>query len=183
MRGGRPPRARRDPRPAPAASALPARAVPALRPPQRPGGRRSGGRARGHPTCTQRLTEATDSPRGATAASPHVSDGAARRAGTFLWRPSPPRGANRHRRRRHRRAYRGREGGRERLTVLAPFTEQTTTLEGTAFPDPPARSATAHARAGPAPRARGRARRARRDREFFQPLPGDWEAGLLTNRL
>ena len=83
------PGARRDPLTAPATSALPARAVPSLRPPQRPGGRNPGGRARGHRTYTQRLTEATSSRRGAPAASPNVSDGAARRASTFLWRPSP----------------------------------------------------------------------------------------------
>lgn len=73
----------------------------------------------------------------------------------------PPSGANR-----RRRTYRAREGGRDRLAVRTPFTEQTTTLEATASPHPPARFASAHARADPAPRARGPARRARREREF-----------------
>ncbi|XP_072638545.1 uncharacterized protein [Canis lupus baileyi] len=86
-------------------------------------------------------------------------------------RPSPG-GANRHRhRRRRRRTYRGR-GGRERPTVPAPFTGQTTALEGTASPHPPALSASAHARAGSAPWARGPARGARWEPEFSSPFVG-----------
>ncbi|XP_048955226.1 atherin-like [Canis lupus dingo] len=55
---------------APGGSALPARPFPPLRPPHPPGGRNPGGRARGHRAHTDRLPEATSSPRGATAASP-----------------------------------------------------------------------------------------------------------------
>lgn len=83
-------------------------------------------------------------------------------------KPSPSGVPNRCRR---RRTYRGRESGREHLTALTPFRERTTTLEGTALPHPPARPATAHARAGPAPRARGRARGARWERESSRRCP------------
>lgn len=117
------------------------------------------------PTASRRRPIA---PEGRRPRARNVSVGPARSASTLSGSRPPPGGANRHR----RRTYRGWEGGRERLTVLTPFKKQTTALEGTASPHPPARSASAHARAGPAPRARGRARGARWEREFSSRFPG-----------
>lgn len=110
--------------------------------------------ARGRRTQTDRLTEPTNSPRKATAASPQrFRRGAGLSRSPRRGRP-PPRSA----RRRRRRTYRGRESGRGRLTALTRLREQTLTPAGTGSLQPPARSVAAHARAVTAPgRAGGRA--------------------------
>uniref|UniRef100_M3Z4P6 Uncharacterized protein n=1 Tax=Mustela putorius furo TaxID=9669 RepID=M3Z4P6_MUSPF len=73
-------------------------------------------------------------PEGRRPRARNVSDGAPRRASTLPRMPPPPAGGIHHR----CRSYPGREGGRERLSVLTLLTEQTTALEGAASPHPPA---------------------------------------------
>ena len=86
--------------------------------------------------------------------------------------------------RRRRRAYRGRESGREHLTALTLFRERTSTLEGTASPHPPVRPATAHARAGPAPPTGARAgARGTLGAGVFPPLPAGTRGALTCRHL
>lgn len=127
------------------------------------------------PTASRRRPIA---PEGRRPRARNVSVGPARSASTLSGSRPPPGGANRHR----RRTYRGWEGGRERLTVLTPFKEQTTALEGTASPHPPARSASAHARAGPAPPGARAGARGTLGAGVFQPFPGGTEQQVLTDR-
>lgn len=88
LRGGRPQGPAR-PLTAPSGSALPARPVPSLRPPHRPGGRNPSGRARGQRAYTDRLAEATNSPRGATAASSKCLSRTRQKRQHPFWKPSP----------------------------------------------------------------------------------------------
>lgn len=127
-------------------SPLPARRAPSLPPPHPPGGPAG---TELTPTASRRRPTP---PEGRRPRARNVSDGAPRRASTLPRMPPPPGGGIHHR----WRSYPGREGGRERLSVLTLLTEQTTALEGAASPHPPARSASAHARAGPAPGRAGR---------------------------